>query len=764
MKTTYKLLFTLALTFASVIAPSLEGMAGGGSLHAQSVGEAFYIYRNDGGFNAFFREEIDSIAYSCYDADSTLYDDVVMQVVYTPDSTYRIPLAAIDSVSFVQPETVYRENAVPLTGSLFDYLIDVDSYTLTFDVTLPSELTPRFGDKLVATDITDKLPFGFVGKVREVNSSYAGIVVVCDSIGLGDAVSQFYGVIKVGVSDGDEVKPIVPQKARTTTSRDYDLPFGPITLPPIDLMLFIREKNIFDINSKNTLDITFTPKVLVKVTRVVDDLRFLSHTNVHVTTNVNATAEWDMAGEASKEWSLSYLPKQEYPMPFLAGYPLYFDLGGRFSISGEIAAGFTINASALQTTDITLYDVSLLPFAGSVVGAITNHVDGTINLTHFDMDWNYLGVRAGLRLTPLYLRVGLPVGSHDVAWVGGDFDAGLKADAELMFDIRRIRDAEPGTAVYDELKDLAKLEVKPYIGAHFMAAADHDHYSFRCGKDFDTPLGTWYQGRPLPSFSDTEAWPISTTRAKVTAKITNDCPIPYTVGFAIYDEDGNRVADPKYNEEKYWTRHAFPSYSCEFDNLEKGKYKVYPVIRWFGKYPMLCSPSADLDMTFPVELSDFKVTKSQYKQGGFSNDGLSYDYRFDVSVTATLEADDLSQIADWGYVYLDPNGREKEISLRSSGTSYTDTRYAYFRNAAHSTCTLYGYVKYVGSDETVYGEPHDYELDYKGENSCPDGNHPHWIDLGLPSGTQWRCCNEGASAPEAYGGHYLFGWISTAPS
>ena len=48
--------------------------------------------------------------------------------------------------------------------------------------------------------------------------------------------------------------------------------------------------------------------------------------------------------------------------------------------------------------------------------------------------------------------------------------------------------------------------------------------------------------------------------------------------------------------------------------------------------------------------------------------------------------------------------------------------------------------------------------------SCPDNNHPHWIDLGLPSGTQWRCCNEGASTPEAYGDHYIFGQVSTAPT
>jgi hypothetical protein len=48
--------------------------------------------------------------------------------------------------------------------------------------------------------------------------------------------------------------------------------------------------------------------------------------------------------------------------------------------------------------------------------------------------------------------------------------------------------------------------------------------------------------------------------------------------------------------------------------------------------------------------------------------------------------------------------------------------------------------------------------------SCPDSNHPHWIDLGLPSGTQWRCCNEGASTPEAYGGYYTFGQVSSAPT
>lgn len=45
--------------------------------------------------------------------------------------------------------------------------------------------------------------------------------------------------------------------------------------------------------------------------------------------------------------------------------------------------------------------------------------------------------------------------------------------------------------------------------------------------------------------------------------------------------------------------------------------------------------------------------------------------------------------------------------------------------------------------------------------SCPDNNHPHAIDLGLPSGKKWACCNVGASLPEQVGGLYAWGETET---
>jgi len=41
--------------------------------------------------------------------------------------------------------------------------------------------------------------------------------------------------------------------------------------------------------------------------------------------------------------------------------------------------------------------------------------------------------------------------------------------------------------------------------------------------------------------------------------------------------------------------------------------------------------------------------------------------------------------------------------------------------------------------------------------TCPDNHHPHIIDLGLPSGTKWACCNIGANKPEDYGSYYAWG-------
>ena len=43
------------------------------------------------------------------------------------------------------------------------------------------------------------------------------------------------------------------------------------------------------------------------------------------------------------------------------------------------------------------------------------------------------------------------------------------------------------------------------------------------------------------------------------------------------------------------------------------------------------------------------------------------------------------------------------------------------------------------------------------KSMCPDDNHPHAIDLELPSGTKWACCNVNAHSPGECGEYYAWG-------
>lgn len=76
-----------------------------------------------------------------------------------------------------------------------------------------------------------------------------------------------------------------------------------------------------------------------------------------------------------------------------------------------------------------------------------------------------------------------------------------------------------------------------------------------------------------------------------------------------------------------------------------------------------------------------------------------------------------------------------------------------------------GYKYYTGELERVIGSSAGTSDNYSSgddtTNMCPDGNHPHMIDLGLPSGTKWACCNLGATKPDGYGNFYAWGETNT---
>lgn len=69
-------------------------------------------------------------------------------------------------------------------------------------------------------------------------------------------------------------------------------------------------------------------------------------------------------------------------------------------------------------------------------------------------------------------------------------------------------------------------------------------------------------------------------------------------------------------------------------------------------------------------------------------------------------------------------------------------------------------VQEITTADTVYRMPLA-EIDSVTFSSiCPDDNHHHAIDLGLPSGTKWCCHNVCATSPADFGKHYAWGETS----
>ena len=733
-----------------------------------AIGDAFYIYRNDGEFNAFLRYEVDNISF-----------DLGNSLIQTADSVYEIPLVAIDSISFVQPETVYRPETVQLTGQLLNYVDSVDSMTIMFSPQTPLMMLPKVGDKIATMEFTDRFPAGFVGVVTDVTSTDAGYAINCDYVDLEEVVSRFYGVVELVKGEDDEenaedetsgTKPRRAPVHSESNSFNFDIPeiHIPMGLPSdlpggLDLSAIIKTKQIGDFSPNAMINYYIKPNITGKVTRVIDSFLALSYVELHAVSDIQTKIGFDITGEITNE--IPNLPAFK-KLWLIYMVPVYLCIEPKIELNfPEVAFGSTISCDYHNTLDIRYYPAtSLIP-----VTSFANRINQHSSLDNFKFDLQYLAAHGSINAGG-DIKFGIPLGVSglkdcltefgpvrvddelDLNWAGIQIDLGMKAEFDFMFDFEEFHNADKESRFYDGVKN-ANATIMPYHGYHLVA--EFDKVEWQIGKDFSFFGFKFYDDKVLPHFDNVKFELKNGSERNAVASASLSCgglfSIP--VGFAVLDYNDSVVIGPKYFEREYKKQKDFPDYKIEFDNLPPGKnYRACPVIKLFNR-DVLASPSAELKTEFPVEITSFEVTKSQYKQGAFTHKNKQYDYRFDAATT--VECVSVDGIADWGYVYEDLDSEVAHISLKSHASPYTDTNYAYFRNTPVSYARLYGYVKYEGDEQYYYGESHNYPLVCEEPSLCPDSNHPHAIDLGI--GVKWSCCNVGASAPWEYGGYYAWG-------
>lgn len=153
---------------------------------AQNIGEAFYVYRNDGQFNAFFCEDVLSMEYSYEDADGNEYDEIVTQIINTTDSVYKIPLAVIDSVAFRVNDIIVSQDYLSVSEDNYSIVSanpEGGSYVLQFQGTLPNYTAGNI-ITIIGEDIAELV------RIQSVHYSGQQVSITAEPASLGDVFTR----------------------------------------------------------------------------------------------------------------------------------------------------------------------------------------------------------------------------------------------------------------------------------------------------------------------------------------------------------------------------------------------------------------------------------------------------------------------------------------------------------------------------------------------------------------------------------------------
>jgi len=609
---------------------SLTGMA-------QTIGEAFYIYRNDGQFNTFFRDEVLSIEYSNYDADSVFYNEVVTQLVYTADSVYKIPLAVIDSVAFVTPKTKYKPGVIRLEGDILNYIISQDSLSIFFKLETPKNVLPHVGDKLITMEMTELFPIGFAGEVVEVNSKSNVMEVICISVDLLDIFEQYYGATEVEWNDTKLTKRDFHGSTRKSDNVSKTFQPGTLKLSLIDNFFshsYLPNDNLAFTLDDLYADISVTPVVKGHGFWIVDSrngiylkLSIYGHYNLEENFGIKGSVNWEQKKEIVR-----------LPWPILPLADVYLEIGGFVKANAELGLKqkWTQQYESVFVWEYSSKGENVLKPVNKMISVSSSH--------------NGEAVVKGSVGAGMYLEFGLDfihTKKMDIANVSFEGRAGVNLEGSFVLDKSDLEKGKTSTAVYEQLQDT-------YLSLNWFKGLSANAKILKYGVSYDFDLGSLPfktygeidRFALAPTFSDVKGFYSTLQSSTIDANAKISCPadfggrcIAVDAGLVLIDKEGNDASIRSYEIVDYIGGMTAKAFTSQFNNVVKrNNYKVYPHIKWMG-FDILASPYAEV----------------------------------------------------------------------------------------------------------------------KGESSCPDENHPHVIDLGLPSGTKWACCNVGANAPEQYGNYYAWG-------
>lgn len=708
----------------------LANLFGTAMMYAQDAEapKAFFVYRNDGQFNAFFYDEIDSISFSNLDADSVLFEDIVTQEIWTADTVYRIPLASIDSVGFQKLPTVYKENVVSLDGELWNYIMSVDTAAIHLYLNTPKLLIPNVGTKVVSLQTCDFFPYGFSGMVNHVIETDSCFTLDCEWIDPIEVLEQ-YSCVEV-IENNTQV---LTRSINSNAEEERELPTIHIDLSEPDLNVETKSDWAFAVGTKFEYLIDIKPTLYIMHNINDGQNRFVTG-RIHTITETSIGA--NIYGKV--EWSPDYkkhekdiIPPRPIPkVPFISYYAKYVP---SLSLTGEMAVGFGYKKSFEKkygfqwSTDQNIKnDISLIGKPENInEGLLVSNFVGSLELD----------ANSGIEFGLCFLRENKVFDAK--LFVKPEIGVNLKAAINLPISVLE-REPKKKTAKYELVKGsdngiLSTFYVK-VVGGYEVSFLDINKEPVWGveGTPIEIPLFEYpFLKKDLfPTFENIN---FNKKTHTLSCDVKDDLIMPTNVGFKFYDEDGKEIHKILYKNAQYKNPDSFTQYEVKIDDIQKfldKKCTVYPYLVFCG-YDIPASPSLELELG---------VYPNTHEASNVSHEAA-------VLHGSIKNEDNLPFSGDVGFLF-GTNADLKTFGVKCKSVLQSDLTFIYGLSSLKEEQEYY-YCSFLEMNDTCYyGETLSFTTPKEPEMT-------EVVNLGLS--VNWRGWNVGATVPEEYGGHYAWG-------
>ena len=624
---------------------------------AQAAQDALYIFRNDGKFDAFFFGDIDHIEYSQIDTLGVKQNDYVVQEVYALDSVYRIPISAIDSVSFITPETKYKADVFLPDKSIADYIVSSDSVNwIRLATNTPSELIPKVGDKMFIKDASIFIPNGFVGLVTAVSNGSDGYTVMTGELEITDVFDRLVAKAAAatdgrnatrGLLDGTEMgytteEPIVLPELAGSIPFQGSYAMG--SLGPVS----------FSGNVTGSLDYSIKEQLEIRAFLYVDAFtgQFQYDSKVRTIDDVSVSASLTGSLSASLD------------IPFKK-------VGKKLSdfFKAEIGAGICLGAqfNALSVTygkkykmdkkSVLVYNDRDLNDQLNPLPSVNYHTDVISDETECEADtdgkWSFtLGAYGEVNLGVAYP---FKKTSPEDKSAGVGVKLRLEGGGKLEYDVpelglsplfpKRLLDT------FDDYRTLNSLgNVSVMLYGKLALSGELGKWKGSVEPELDL-LKTTLRGivpnfKSISSGQDTTE-PFRPYRIRLNSTAGNDLITGRYIGFAVFNEDEELVADSLcdfyYKEELFVKRNQESTSGCVFE-LDPGKgevaaYTAYPMVEYANQKIL----DGDHKTEFTLDPARIDIAQRQIEAG--IDMGAASDNK--IEVIPNMPNMEIKSEADW---------------------------------------------------------------------------------------------------------------------